>query len=141
MIYWNTNSWRIKAILFCMHMIAAQSISCAYSFSAQDRWEGIRNKTLRVCVQIYMPDYAGEAVSDKTIMDEFMSAGKKRAQLLISSSFQRRDGGVERLHNIRENFDLIVGSGSIVYNSCGEENCMAFIDFKLEKPIRDLIDK
>ena len=128
-----------SVIIFCLCCMAAELMSC--SFSVRDRWEGLWENKLRVCAQIYMPDYAGDVITNKNIVNELLMAGKKRAWVLINSHVQNRGGSVENLQNLKIKLDTLLISGSIIYSSCSEENCMAFIDFTLSKSVWDEINK
>lgn len=141
MIYGYNKAWTAAGLLLFVLFMVAQSLSCAHSFSKRDRWEGIRHDKLRVCVQFFMPENAVDILTDKILMDELLMAGKKRAWLLINSHVQNKTSSVEILYQLKNKFDILLMNGSIIYNSCGEENCVAYLDFMLDKSLLDMFDK
>lgn len=130
----------VKSVLiFCLCCFAAELLAC--SFSVRDRWEGIKGDKLRVCAQIYMPDYADDVITNKNFANELLMAGKKRAWVLLNSLMQNKGCSAENMQNLKIKLDSLLIRGSVINSSCSEENCVAFIDFTLSKSVWDGINK
>jgi hypothetical protein len=97
--------------------------SCGGKFGVRDRYEGMKDGTLRVYARVANPGDFEEREARKAFGGVLRQKGAERAALLISAS------GIDR-----GNASL---QGEIVFLRCNGEYCEAFIDYRIHGPKKD----
>jgi hypothetical protein len=97
--------------------------SCGNRFGVRDRYEGMKDGTLRVYARVGNPGDFDEREARKAFGSVLRQKGAERAALLIAAS------GIDR-----ENAPF---QGEIVFLRCNGEYCEAFIDYRIREPKKD----
>lgn len=122
----------MKRIMAVSLVVISLFTFCGRRFGVGDRFEGVKQDTLRVYVRISNTEaYDGQAGEVK-LKAEFQQKGKERAGLIAAANpdiVVRGFGGTGS------------GEGKIVFMECGDDYCEAFLDYMLgsrgaEEPVK-----
>ena len=96
---------------------------CGGKFGVRDRYEGMKDGTLRVYARVGNPGGYDEDDAAKEFAAAFRQKGRDRAASIIAAA------GIDR-----GNAPL---DGKIVFLRCNDEFCEAFIDYRVHEPKND----
>lgn len=123
-------------------VIITQPISCKTNFFSKehhkDRYEGIKENTLRVIVRYEIPhQYTDKEITIKTPQD-LLSLGEKRAFRLLDGYLlmEFSETTPDLISDIRYDIFSISKKGIIKSYHCDEENCYAVIDYDVKDLLR-----
>ncbi len=120
---------KIYVKLYLLIVIAFNISSCS-STNPSDRFEGIRDDTLRIYIRYEFKDEA-EDKNKSDINKILISQGKNRAKMILDNYIQ-----IKKLNADLRSEALNAVSGSLLNSrikniKCREEYCEAFIDFNI----------
>lgn len=117
-----------SAIRHFLSLTTLVFLSCAGSIPAIERMEGFKDGVLRVYVRAPSCDNSkGDCVMPQKEM--LLEAGKKRGELVLRNHLIAVHLEREADSKLLEHIPLTVSSPAIVFQSCSDDECEAFIDY------------
>jgi hypothetical protein len=127
----------MKAILICtISLIMLVNIAaCSRSWRDKEWWEGVRDKKLRVYVEIDREEgIIEDDKSDKVDIPTYLKeAAKKRAAHLLASYMVMNDKQASDHAAFRVQINRVIVTGKLVIQKCNRKKCWALFDFPVDQ--------
>ncbi len=122
-------------VIICL-LLPILPARCTGNFKAADRFEGIKDGTLRVYIKT--PFCGNLRGIDCVQNDIFMQKGRSRAEHLLKTYIRLSFKDTSAAQKQVDQISRYSASGRIIYRCCDAAECEAFLDFEI-KPLLDAL--
>lgn len=112
---------------------------CSGRWTLKDRYEGIRNNTIRVYVRSAGVD-GNEEFTDEEIKQVLMRKAKERSSVLLSYYIKSAGRGNERTAAVGTLPAAVAGASKLRFFRCRGDYCEAFVDFDVKEMMQSVND-
>ncbi len=116
---------------FLACLIAAAGITCSARWKAKDRFEGIKEGKLRVCVRIATTDEPESGDTRETIDSRLAEEARRRGELLLGRQLRLDCGEGPECSKALAGIAGVLKDAKIARASCSDDFCEGFIDFDI----------
>ncbi len=119
------------AVYLLAFLLAVTGMTCSARWKAKDRFEGIKDGKLRVCVRIPNTDELEYGDARETVDARLVEEARRRGDILLGRQIRLDCGEGNECKKALDGIAGALKEAKIVNAACGDDFCEGFIDFNI----------